>query len=66
MDEKFADYIDKMYHRLEGDQEGDLQLDLAGIGTFRKDTYKEVVGTTLESLDTDLFNGGINSLRRHR
>lgn len=63
VNEKFADYIDEMYHRLEGDQEGDLQLDLAGIESFLKDTYKDVVGTTLESLDIDLFNAGVDSLK---
>lgn len=63
VNEKFADYIDEMYHRLEGDQEGDLQLDLAGIESFLKDTYEDVVGTTLESLDTDLFNAGVDSLK---
>ena len=61
--EKFADYIDEMYHSLEGDQEGDLQLDLASIESFLKNTYKDVVGTTLESLDIDLFNAGVDSLK---
>lgn len=63
VNEKFADYIDEMYHGLEGDQEGDLQLDLAGIESFLKDTYRDVVGTTLESLDIDLFNAGVDSLK---
>ena len=63
VNEQFADYIDEMYHSLEGDQEGDLQLDLAGIEAFLKDTYKDVVGTTLESLDIDLFNAGVDSLK---
>ena len=61
--EKFVDYIDEMYHNLEGDQEGDLELDLAGIESFLKDTYEDVVGSTLESLDTDLFNAGVDSLK---
>ena len=63
VNEKFADYIDEMYHRLADDQEGDLQLDLAGIESFLKDSYEDVVGTTLESLDTDLFNAGVDSLK---
>lgn len=63
VNEKFADYIDEMYHRLEGDEEGDLQLDLPGIESFLKDTYEDVVGTALEYLDTDLFNAGIDSLK---
>lgn len=63
VNEKFADDIDEMYHRLESDQGGDLQLDLAGIELFLKDTYKDVVGTTLESLETDLFNAGVDSLK---
>ena len=63
VNEKFADYIDEMYHSLEGDQEGDLQLDLAGIESFLTNTYKDVVGITLESLDIDLFNAGVDSLK---
>ena len=63
VNEKFADYINEMYHSLEGDQEGDLQLDLPGIESFLKDTYKDVVGTNLESLDIDLFNAGVDSLK---
>ena len=47
---KFADYIDEMYQSLESDEEGDLQLDLAGIESFLKNTYIDVVGTTLEFL----------------
>lgn len=61
--ENFADYIDEMCHRLEGDQEGDLQLDFAAIELFLMDTYQHVVGTTLKSLDTDLFNVGVDSLK---
>ena len=63
VNKKFADHIDEMYHRLEGDQEGDLQLDLTGIESFLKDTYKDVMGTTVESLDADLFNAGVDSLK---
>ena len=63
VNEKFADYIDAMYYSLEGDQEGDLQLDRAGIESFLKNTYKDVVGTTLQSLETDLFNAGLDSLK---
>lgn len=63
VNEKFVDYIDEIYHRLEGDQAGDLQLDLAGIGSFLKDTYEDAVETTLKSLDTDFFNAGIDRLK---
>ena len=63
VNEKFADYIDEMYNNLEGDQEGDLRLDLAGIESFLMGTYKDVVGTTLESLGIDLFNAGVDSLK---
>lgn len=52
-----------MYHSLKSDQEGDLQLDLAGIDLFLKDTYEGVVGIALESLDIDLFNAGVDSLK---
>ena len=63
VNEKFADHIDEMYYRLEGDQEGDLQLDLTGIESFLKNTYKDVVGITLDSFDTDLYNAGVDSLQ---
>ena len=52
-----------MYHSLEGDQEGDLQLDLAEIDLFLKAMYEGVVGIALESLDIDLFNAGVDSLK---
>ncbi|PQE31162.1 NRPS-like enzyme protein [Rutstroemia sp. NJR-2017a WRK4] len=60
---KFAKEIDEMYERLEGESEGTLKLDLAGIETFLTATYEDIVGGPLESLDTDFFNAGIDSLR---
>jgi hypothetical protein len=60
---KFAKEIDEMYERLEGDSEGTLKLDLAGIETFLTATYEDIVGHSLESLETDFFNAGIDSLR---
>jgi hypothetical protein len=60
---KFAQEIDEMYERLEGESEGTLKLDLAGIETFLTATYEDIVGGPLESLDTDFFNAGIDSLR---
>lgn len=60
---QFAQEIDSMYARLEDCQEGTLQLDLTGIETFLKDTYNCIVGSSLESLDTDFFTAGIDSLK---
>lgn len=60
---QFADYIDEMYNSLEGDSEGTLRLDLAGIESFLKTTCEDVVGTPLESVDTDFFTAGIDSLK---
>ena len=60
---QFASVIDEMYSRLEGDQEGVLQLDLPEIETFLKATYEDIIGTTLESMDTDFFTAGVDSLR---
>ncbi|TAQ86891.1 hypothetical protein B7494_g4802 [Chlorociboria aeruginascens] len=60
---QFAAEIDGIYDRLEGNQEGTLQLDLAGIEEFLKATYEDIVNGPLESLDTDFFNAGIDSLR---
>ena len=60
---QFAVDINEMYNRLEADHEGTLQLDLAGIESFLKATYEDIAGTTLESVDTDFFTAGIDSLK---
>lgn len=60
---KFADKINELYERFDGDAEGNLKLDLAGIEAFLSDTYEAITGHPLESIDTDFFNADIDSLR---
>lgn len=60
---KFAGKIDELYDELENDAGGSLRLDLVGLEEFLADTYKEIVGSALESVDTDFFNTGIDSLK---
>ena len=60
---KFADIIDEMYKRLEGEDQGTLKLDLAGIETFLKTTYEDIVNAPLKSKEIDFFNAGIDSLK---
>jgi hypothetical protein len=60
---KFADDIEAMYARLDDEQEGTLRLDVAGIEKFLKSTYEEISGVTLESVDTDFFTAGVDSLK---
>jgi len=59
----FAPEIDEMYARLEGGEQGTLQLDVVGIQKFLKATYQDIQGSPLESLDTDFFTAGLDSLK---
>ncbi|EEA26739.1 hypothetical protein EYB25_002224 [Talaromyces marneffei] len=60
---KFANEIESMYARLDDEQEGTLLLDVAGIEEFLKSTYEDISGVTLESVDTDFFTAGVDSLK---
>ncbi|KAF3404524.1 Iterative polyketide synthase afoE [Talaromyces pinophilus] len=60
---KFADEIEAMYARLDDEQEGTLRLDVAEIEEFLKSTYEDISGVTLESVDTDFFTAGVDSLK---
>lgn len=59
---RFADEIEEMYARLDDGQEGTLQLDLEGLEGFLKGVYEGIMGTELETVDTDFFTAGIDSL----
>ncbi|KUL83693.1 hypothetical protein ZTR_07474 [Talaromyces verruculosus] len=63
MYQKFADEIEAMYARLDDEQEGTFRLDVAEIEKFLKSTYEDISSVTLESVDTDLFTGGVDSLK---
>ncbi|KAK9422451.1 hypothetical protein SUNI508_04807 [Seiridium unicorne] len=59
---KFEETIRKMYEKLEGGAQGALRPDLAGIESFLKHAYQDIVGVTLEA-DVDFFTAGIDSLK---
>lgn len=60
---KYKQDIDNMYNEDAEEVQGTLQLDLPQIETFLAKTYKDVVGTELESIETDFFNAGVDSLK---
>lgn len=60
---KFANEIEAMYARLDDEQEGTLRLDVVEIEKFLKSTYEDISGVTLESVDTDFFTAGVDSLK---
>lgn len=63
---QFAEQIQQLYERLEGgtqDQGVKLDLSQQELEVFIKSKYEEVIGTTLESLDTDFFAAGVDSLK---
>ncbi|KAK2603577.1 hypothetical protein QQS21_004257 [Conoideocrella luteorostrata] len=60
---KFAREIDEVYARLDSEGEGTLRLDVSGIEGFLQDTYQDIVGAPLQSLDLDFFTAGVDSLR---
>lgn len=60
---KFAHDIDEMYARLIGEHEGSLQLDLPDLEDYLLSTFRDDVEVPLESLDTDFFTAGVDSLK---
>ncbi|RMJ25467.1 NRPS-like enzyme [Aspergillus sp. HF37] len=60
---KFAHDIDEMYARLFGEHEGSLQLDLPDLEDYLLSTFRDAAEVPLESLDTDFFTAGVDSLK---
>jgi hypothetical protein len=60
---KFADQIKEMYAKLDGNQEGGLKLDLPALEDYLMTTFRETIGIPLESLETDFFAAGVDSLK---
>lgn len=61
--QKFADQIEEMYAKLEGNQEGGLRLDLPTLEEYLMMTFRETIKIPLTSLETDFFTAGIDSLK---
>ncbi|KAL7626079.1 hypothetical protein AAE478_002849 [Parahypoxylon ruwenzoriense] len=59
----FSKEIENMYTKLEDDHEGSLRLDLPDLEKFLCTTYENVTGGTLDSVETDFFSAGIDSLK---
>lgn len=60
---QFAGEIEDMYTRLEGEHEGLLQLDLAGLEECLGTIFQDIVGAPVQSLETDFFTAGVDSLK---
>ncbi|KAI1154384.1 hypothetical protein F4825DRAFT_472375 [Nemania diffusa] len=60
---KFANEIENMYERLEKSSEGAAKLDLPAIQELILTTYEKITGAHLESIDTDFFSAGVDSLK---
>ena len=61
--ESFAEQITAAYDRLEGRQEGSLDLELPALEKHLLILAQEVVGPHLSNIHTDLFTAGMNSLQ---
>ncbi|KAI1126135.1 hypothetical protein F5Y10DRAFT_293994 [Nemania abortiva] len=61
--EKFADEIGNMYEGLEKSSEGVEKLNLPAIQKLILDTHERITGARLESIDTDFFSAGVDSLK---
>ncbi|OTB03018.1 hypothetical protein M426DRAFT_264025 [Hypoxylon sp. CI-4A] len=59
----YADQINSMYDTFEDAQEGSLKMDLPAIESFLKETYEQIIGAPLPSLETDFFTVGVDSLK---
>lgn len=60
---KFADHIQAMYAKLEGNHERGLQLDLPALEEYLMTAFRDVIGVPLDSLHTDFFTAGVDSLK---
>lgn len=60
---QFSREIEEMYEQLEKSSLGTEMLDQSAIQKFILDTYERVTGAHLNSIDTDFFSAGVDSLK---
>ncbi|KAF2644124.1 acetyl-CoA synthetase-like protein [Massarina eburnea CBS 473.64] len=58
----FSEQIDDLYARMET-LEGSLRLSRPAIETFLKQTFEDIIGASLPSVETDFFTAGVDSLK---
>jgi nucleoside-diphosphate-sugar epimerase len=64
--QQFAGVIEEAYARFENGQVGSLQLDIPELEAFIIKKFFEELGVYLESVETDIFTAGVNSLQTTR
>ncbi|KAI1081037.1 hypothetical protein F5B20DRAFT_88812 [Whalleya microplaca] len=60
---EFSKEIEDMYVKLDGKHEGNLKLSLPALEEFICNTYKNITGKALNSMETDFFSAGLDSLK---
>ena len=65
--QEFAKIIEAAYDKFESSAEGGtLQLDVPELESFLLESFSKKIGVTLESVDSDIFSAGIDSLQTTR
>ena len=59
---KFEVEIKALYAKIEGN-EGGLKLDVPALENFVMKSFRDIIGIPLESLETDFFTAGVDSLK---
>ncbi|KAI0466492.1 hypothetical protein F4859DRAFT_526594 [Xylaria cf. heliscus] len=60
---KFSTEIENMYEKLERGNEGTAKLGLPAIREFILNTHERITGSHLDSIETDFFFAGVDSLK---
>ena len=59
---KFENQIKELYAKVEGN-EGGLKLDIPALENYVMNSFRDIIGVPLESLETDFFTAGVDSLK---
>lgn len=58
----FSAQIEELYSRLDDTEEGSQKLDLPTLESYLMTAFRDIVGVSLETLETDFFTAGVDSL----
>ena len=60
---KFKDQIKELYAKVEANEGDGLKLDVLALENYLMTSFRDTIGVLLESLATDFFTAGIDSLK---
>lgn len=64
--EQYSTTIDMAYHNFENEEAGTLQLDIQELEAWLLSKFRNEFGVTLETVESDIFSAGVDSLQTMR